>query len=236
MADPIKTAEPVVDPKVADPIVDPKVAPAEDVSLMDTAAKETKTAEDTENKRILEAKDEDLNEADKLKKAELVKAGKEAEAKNIVPEKYEFKAPEGFTLDLEKVDKVFIPIAKELKLTQEGAQKLVDMYAGIVKSSIETQAEGYKTFVEGLKAETIKELGAEYKKELAFAAKSRDRFASPELIEKLNQSGLSNDKDMVKLFIAIGKAVSEDKVVDGKSALDGKKSAEEILFPSAVKK
>lgn len=202
-------------------------------SLMDDAAKEAKATQDAENKRLLEAKDEDLNEADKTKKAELIKANKAAEAAKGAPEKYEFKAPEGFKLDMEKVEKTFIPIAKELNLTQEGAQKLVDMYAGIVKQSNEAQVAAYTKFVEDMKAETIKELGANYKQELAFAAKSRDRFASPELIQKLNDSGLANDKDMVKLFIAMGKAISEDKPPEGKSATGDKKSPGSVLFPSA---
>jgi hypothetical protein len=212
-------------------------------NLMDDAAKEAKATSDAENKRLLDAKDEDLNDEDKSKKAELIKKNEadakakvEADKAKGVPEKYVFTAPEGFNLDMEKVEKTFIPIAKELKLTQEGAQKLVDMYAGITKASIEAQAATFKTFVEGLKAETIKELGANYKQELSFAAKARDRFASPELIEKLNESGLANDKDMIKLFITIGKAVSEDKPPEGKSGAGDKKSAESILFPTAPQK
>jgi len=204
-------------------------------SLMDDAAKEAKATTDAENKRLLEAKDEDLDEADKTKKAALIEANKAAEAAKGSPEKYEFKAPEGFTLDQALVEK-FTPLAKELNLSQEKAQKLVDMYSGIVKANIEAQALTFTKFVEDMKAETIKELGANYKQELSFAAKARDRFASPELIDKLNQSGLSNDKDMVKLFITIGKAISEDKPPEGKSAPASGKTAGEILFPSAAKK
>jgi len=203
---------------------------------MDDAAKAAKATTDAENTRLLEAKDEDLSEADKTKKAELVKANAEAEKAKGAPEKYEFKAPEGFTLDMEKVEKTFIPIAKELNLTQEGAQKLVDMYAGITKESHELQATTFKTFVEGLKTETIKALGADYKVQLADAAKSRDRFATPELIEKLNESGLSNDKDMINLFIKIGKAISEDKPPEGPAGAGSKKDPAEVLFPSTVKK
>jgi hypothetical protein len=211
---------------------------AQQGNLMDDAAKEEKAIQDAEDKRLLETDDKDLEEADKTKKAALIEKNKKADAAKAAaekaPEKYEFKVPEGMTLNQAMVDK-FTPIAKELNLSQEKAQKLVDMYSGFVKSNADEQAATFTKFVEDLKAETIKELGANYKQELSYAAKARDRFASPELIEKLNASGLSNDKDMVKLFITIGKVVSEDKGVDGKSAPAGGKSAGEVLFPSANK-
>jgi len=212
-------------------------APAKDEAgnLMDDAAKAAKATTDAENTRLLEAKDEDLSEADKTKKAELVKANAVAEAAKGAPEKYEFKVPEGFTLDQALVDK-FTPIAKKLNLNQAGAQELVDMYSGIVQGTVDAQATSFKTFVEGLKSETIKALGADYKVQLADAAKSRDRFATPELIEKLNESGLSNDKDMINLFIKIGKAISEDKPPEGPAGAGSKKDPAEVLFPSTVKK
>jgi len=211
-------------------------AEAAPTNLMDEAAKEAKAITDAENKRLLDAKEGTLNDADKLKKAELIKANAAAEAAKGAPEKYEFKVPEGFTLDQALVDQ-FTPIAKELNLSQDKAQKLVDMYSGIVKAKSEAQETSFNTFVEGLKTETVKELGANYKQELAFAAKSRDRFCSPELVEKLNESGLSNDKDMVKLFITMGRAISEDKPPEGLPGAGGQpKTPGEILFPSAGKK
>ena len=204
-------------------------------NLMDEAAKEAKAATDAENKRLLDAKDEDLSEPDKLKKAELIKANAEAEKTKGVPEKYEFTTPEGMVLDQEMVDK-FTPIAKKLNLNQADAQTLVDLYSEGKKASDAAQAESFKTFVEGLKTETIKELGANYKERLSFAAKARDRFTSPELVEKLNASGLANDKDVVKLFITMGEAIAEDKVPPGPAGTGGKRTPEEILFPSTVKK
>ena len=204
-------------------------------NLMDDANKEAKAAEEAENKRLLETDDDDLEDADLTKKAALIEANKVKAEAEKAPEKYEFKVPEGMEVDQEMVDK-FTPAFKELGLSQARAQKLVDIYSEARKADAELQAATFTKFVEELKAETIKELGADYKKELSFAAKSRDRFASPELIEKLNQSGLANDKDMVKLFITIGKAVSEGKVIPGKPAAPGQKPPEEVLFSDANKK
>ena len=43
-----------------------------------------------------------------------------------VPEKYEFNMPEGRELDSEMVEK-FTPVLKDLKISQEGAQKLAEL-------------------------------------------------------------------------------------------------------------
>jgi hypothetical protein len=52
---------------------------------------------------------------------------KPEDKKSVVPEKYEFKAPEGFEFDAAMVDKA-TPIFKELGLSQDGAQKLIDLW------------------------------------------------------------------------------------------------------------
>jgi len=209
---------------------------AESKSLMDDANAEAKAAQDAEDKRILEAKDEDLSTEDKTHKAALIKAKEDADKaakENVVPEKYEFKVPEGMTLDEKLVEKI-TPILKEGKVSQATAQKLADAYADAAKEGQKTfekaQEDNFNKFVDNLKKETLKELGADAKPQLALAAKARDRFASKELITKLNQSGLANDKDMIKLFITIGKAISEHKVIEGSQAGAGEKNMIDILY------
>ena len=56
------------------------------------------------------------------------KEGVDPPQKPAVPETYQFKAPEGFALD-EKLVAEATPIFKELGLTQDAAQRLVDMYS-----------------------------------------------------------------------------------------------------------
>ena len=132
----------------------------------------------------------------------------------VVPEKYEFKAPEGMELDQKLVDS-FSPLAKEFKLSQEQAQKLVDLHATTVQSIQKAQDENYQQFLADQKAETLKALGAKADEELAFAAKARDRFFPKELAEVFNATGLSNNLHFVKAMIAIGKQISEGKLVEG---------------------
>jgi hypothetical protein len=235
---------PVVEtPKVETPKTEaPKVeTPKEAGSLMDDANSEAKVAQEAEDKRILEAKDEDLKPEEKAHKAELIKAKEDADKsakENVVPEKYVFKVPEGMTLDEKLVEKI-TPILKEGKVTQAVAQKIADVYAETAKTQAEAyeklQSDNFNKFVDGLKKETLKELGNDAKPQLALAAKARDRFASKELITKLNQSGLANDKDMIKLFITIGKAISEHKVIEGPGASAEGKDPISILYDANKK-
>lgn len=189
-----------------------------------------------DDKRLLETPDDQLSAEDKPKKAELIKAN-EAKAKaGEVPEKYEFKMPEGITLDQAKVDK-FSPVFKEIKLSQGDAQKLVDMYTEDKKADADAQATTFKQFLKDSYDETVKALGANYKEELAFVAKVRDRFLSDETQEMLDASGLSNNKAFIFDLIKLGKLISEDKAPPGTAESPaGEKSAAETMYPDQGKK
>lgn len=201
-------------------------------TLLETSGKEptpeqkaVKDAADAANKRLMEADESTLSAEDKAKKLELVKAQSLANA-DKVPEKYEFKVPEGMTIDSMAVE-AFTPLFKELGLSQEKAQKLVDVYAPFVKQQVEATRQAalteYKTMVSGWEKESVAELGkngSDAKQELAFAAKGRDMFATPELIKlfSTDETGLGNHVEVVKFFAKVGKAISGDKLADGKSA------------------
>lgn len=261
MPEPIETAanpNPAVDegkdesllgnPNQDAPEVKPEDKPADtkpeekkpDDNLLDDAAKEDKANQDAADKKLLETDDKDLSAEDKTKKDVLVKAQEETVKKeeadkkaNEVPEKYEFKVPEGMALDQALADKVS-PIFKEMKLSQVAAQKLVDVYAGHLKDLSDTQAKEFDTFLADSKRETIKELGVDYKKELSFAAKVRNGLFSKETIELLNGSGLSNNVNLIKDFIKLGKLVSEDHFVKG-SPVPDKISDADRMYPNQGK-
>lgn len=204
-------------------------------SILDKAAADAKQAEITDLKdKIAKSTDEAEKKAlqEKLGKLEPVK---KEEAKPAVPEKYEFKAPEGMKLDQAMVDK-FTPIAKEMGLSQEKAQKLVDLYADAMKASEASVKAVYEKFLSDSKAETIKSLGAEWRQEISFAAKTRDRLLSPETIEELNNAGLSNRISLIRDLIKIGKMISEDTLVSGGSgdANAGKTYADQ-MYPNQGK-
>lgn len=164
-------------------------------------------------------------------------ASGEGTTKVVVPEKYEFKLPEGVELDASAMEAVS-PVFKELGISNDGAQKLVDVYMSQVTSLLEKQKEdAIKSFSDiknEWKAETIKELGPESDKELAFAAKFINKFGGNELRSVLNDSGLGNNVHVVKAFIKAGKAFSSDSFPDSttkKVALTDSERAK-ALFPT----
>lgn len=144
------------------------------------------------------------------------------------PEKYEFKTAEGQELDAEAV-KAFEPIAKELNLSNEQAQKLVDVYGGkIMPKLVEQQAAQWQQQIEqwAEQVKADKDLGTDAS--IGAAQKVMDKFGSPELKQYLNETGLGNHPELVRIFANIGKAMSEDGLVTGNSG--GAKSAADVLF------
>lgn len=139
------------------------------------------------------------------------------EAPKVAPEKYEFKAPEGREFDAE-VMQTYTEVAKELNLTQEAAQKMLDKLAPVLEGRQTQQVESIRNgWAEASKAD--KEFGGEKLSEnLAFAQKALNQFGSPELRSLLNESGLGNHPELIRLMVRAGKAISEDRYVGGSPA------------------
>lgn len=161
---------------------------------------------------------------------------KEGEAKEGevtgAPEKYELAAPEGFQLEPDTTA-AFESVARELNLTNDQANKLVPLGAQLVAKVQAQQAEAHQQQVtkwaEDTKAD--KEIGGEkFDASLATAVKARDRFATPELKNLMDQTGLGNHPEVVRLFHRIGTAISDDTFVQAASAGGSQKTAASVLF------
>ncbi|HBB0347660.1 TPA: peptidase [Escherichia coli] len=147
------------------------------------------------------------------------------------PEKYEFKPAEGQELDTAALEQ-FEPIARELNLTNEQAQKMVDLYGTKIMPMVQQQqAEAWQKTTEQWAADVKadKEIGGDKLTDnLSSAQRALDQFGTPELKEYLEGTGLGNHPELVKAFIKIGKAMSEDGMVDGSN--QGQRSAAEVLY------
>lgn len=146
------------------------------------------------------------------------------------PETYEFKAAEGVELDTEAL-KDFEPVARELNLTNEQAQKLVDAYpkilAGVQQRQVEAWQKQTQDWAADVKAD--KEIGGDkLTASLSKAQQALETFGTPQLKEYLNETGLGNHPELVKAFVKIGKAMSEDNMVS--AANTGQRSAAEVLY------
>jgi hypothetical protein len=150
------------------------------------------------------------------------------------PEKYDFKMPEGVTVNDSAMEKATAKF-KELDLTQEQAQSLVDIQTELVKEQAKEYQNLFEKTKNDWKKQAIKELGANYKEELAYGAKFRDQFLSPETVAFLDENGLLSHPAIVKDFIKAGKMLAEDKL-----EAEGKKGSEQslgsIFYPDMQKK
>ncbi|OVZ82195.1 peptidase [Yersinia kristensenii] len=159
------------------------------------------------------------------------KANKEKKESGA-PEKYEFKATaEGQDLDAEALA-TFEPVARELGLSQEQAQKLVDIYGkDIVPKLQQKQAEAWQQQTEqwGNDVKADKEIGGDkLTANIGMAQKALDQFGTPELRTYLEQTGLGNHPDLVRFCVKIGKSMGEDSMV--MAANGGQRSAAEVLY------
>lgn len=151
-------------------------------------------------------------------------------AKPAAPEKYEFKAPDGQAFDPE-VLKAYEGVARELGLSQEGAQKVLDTVAPKLQEQQQAAIEQTKAqWAEQSKAD--KEFGGDKMPEhLAVAKKALDKFGSPELRQLLNDSGLGNHPEIIRAFYRAGKAISEDGFVSGNARANPGSDPAKRLFP-----
>lgn len=144
------------------------------------------------------------------------------------PDKYDFKVSEGQQLDVTSV-KAFEPIARELDLSNEQAQKLVDLYgAKIMPQVIKQQAEQWQQQIDSW-VKTVnddQQLGSI--ESINHAQKALEKFGSPDLKQYLNDTGLGNHPELIRVFANIGQAMAEDNMVTGNN--NGQISAADVLF------
>jgi len=130
------------------------------------------------------------------------------------PEAYEFKAPEGRVFDSE-VMASYSQVAKELNLSQESAQRLLDAVgpkmAERQMAMIEATRNGWAD-----SSKSDREFGGEKLSEnLGVAKKALDAFGTTELRTLLNETGLGNHPELIRFMFRAGKAISEDRMVTG---------------------
>ncbi|EPT9029034.1 peptidase [Citrobacter freundii] len=178
-----------------------------------TTTQDNATGTDSEKGSETQKTEEELA----AEKAKAEKAEKEQKQEGA-PEKYEFKVGEGQELDTAALEQ-FEPIARELNLTNEQAQKMVDLYGTKIMPMVQQQqAEAWQKSTEQWAADVKadKEIGGDkLTANLSAAQRALEQFGDPELKEYLDSTGLGNHPALVKAFIKVGKAMSEDKVVTG---------------------
>lgn len=123
---------------------------------------------------------------------------------------YTFEMPEGVEADASRLE-AFTAIAKEAKLPADVAQKVVGMEAARIQAEAKAHVDMVKGWAESVTADPV--LGVPENQGIAKSV--IDKYGSPELKAYLNDTGLGNHPEFVKLAYSIGKAMSVDGFVTG---------------------
>lgn len=147
------------------------------------------------------------------------------------PEQYEFQAAEGREFDPSVIE-AFSEVARDLNLTQDAAQKVLDKMAPVIASrQIEQISAVQAQWAEDTKAD--KELGGDKLGEnLGIAKAALDKFGSDGLKTLLNDTGAGNNPEIIRLLFRVGLATREDTVVPGSAGAPAgdAKSRTNILY------
>ena len=150
------------------------------------------------------------------------------------PETYEaFTLPDGVEMD-ESARDSFLPVAKQLNLTQTEAQALVDYESKRVEEFTTQQVEDWTTIQNEWRAATKsdKEIGGPaFDQSLANAEKFLGVYGTPELIEALVATGMGNHPELIRALSRAGKAMGEDTLAIG-GVSQTPRSHEDILYPN----
>ncbi len=146
------------------------------------------------------------------------------------PEHYAFTPVAGVQL-AEEVLGSFSEVARELNLTQDAAQKVLDRVAPVIarQQQAAMQAVSAQWVSE---ASADKEIGGDrLQQNLAIAKKARDAFGTDGLRRLLNESRIGNHPEMIRFFVRAGQAISEDSFVPGGTRPPaGGKDAATVLY------
>jgi len=191
-------------------------------------------------------------EADEAKKPELwtkadaavkaaktaLEAQKAAAAANKPPDKYELALPKETLLDPKRAEDV-AAFAKEHKLSQAAAAKILEREHGVVDAFFKGQQAEVHKIQEGWLTENLAAVGGDKVKLEAMAERASrvvKKFdtADGKLAAELKSSGLGNHPALLGFLDRIFGSMDEDQLVTAGSETADKKSAAQTLFSKSL--
>ena len=176
---------------------------------------------------------------------------KEAEAppsRQGAPEKYEFKAPEGFDLDEASINEV-TPVFKNLKLSNDEAQSLVDLYAKVSKEASEAPVKFWKEtqqkWLDEVRADP--EIGDKIELVKTTVNKALMTYLSPKEVANfrhaMNYTGAGNNPTFIRVLYKLTSQLVEGGEVRGGGPVEvrapnaaSRPTAAEAMFPNLAQR
>lgn len=206
-------------------------SPAENTAL--TADPDAVEAEASTEETVSE--DADKADHDASKKPEDGEADKGIEG---APETYgDFTLPEGRVMD-EKLLEEALPVLKDANLTQDEAQKFVDLHLKLSEHAIQSQQKAWADQQGEWRqaAEDDEEYGgSKYDASIATARRAMRDVGGPALAHALEDTGTGNHPEFIRFFKRVGDAMGEDSFNFGGASKEGGKTVAERMFPNQGK-
>lgn len=155
-------------------------------------------------------------------------------AKTSAPEKYDLKMPEGVSPDT-KLLEGFEPLAREMGLSNEAAQKMVDLYA----KHVDAQQKAAQADLDRQRSEWVAQVQKDPKhgETLSMAKRGLEAVATDEAKKLINETWLGDHPALIATFAKIGRMLAEHPIHSGNGApKPDKRSPEEVLYPGMTSK
>ena len=154
------------------------------------------------------------------------------------PETYaDFTLPDEMDINQPLLDAA-LPTFKELGLSQIQAQKLIDTYSGQIQADAKASSDSYNQITKDWvdEAKNDKEIGGEnFDENVGLAKRAIDKYGTPKLVEVLNQTGLGNHPEFIRLLTRVGKLIAEDDPGGDQAPPKTDLTPAEILYPDQKK-
>lgn len=213
-----------------------------------TAVNEQVENQQIDNQLENEQENENENASENNAAEETTDAEKEKPEENdkeiTVPEEYDYseiELPEGMELDKDMLGE-FNAVAKEEKLSQEQANKYINLAVKLVEKQSKGLAEQYQQAQQAKIASyqqalnTDEEIGGGDKSKmdayLNVADFGYNKFATDGLKQAFANEGLNYHPEVIKLFHKLGELCKEDDLPNVSTPAGKEQSAAEILYGS----
>jgi hypothetical protein len=186
---------------------------------------------------ILDAGDESSAE-DKAAAQAIVDAAAEdagKEGSDVVPDTYaDFVLPEGMQLD-EALLTEATPMFKDLGLTQEQAQKLIDFQAKQVQAGSQKQIDDFnqlKSDWRDLSKNDGEFGGDKFDENVKIAQSAISKYGTSELKQLLEDHGVGNHPEVIRFMVRVGQTLKEDVPGSTGGTPTKAEDAVSILYPN----
>ena len=109
----------------------------------------------------------------------------------------------------------FREFAHDTGLTQDQANNILKLYGDIQEEEQEAHQNGLEELRTNTTMELQKEWGKNYDGKMDYAKRAFAQFATPELSQLMDESGMGNHPEMLRVFAKVGELMGEDSLVVG---------------------